>query len=150
MKWMFIGLCIVVVGLAVYLVLTQFGGGSKAVMADENVVAGLPDGEAREMASSKSEAFRGSVSTEAYFEMLGSLVSDSLRKGRLPVEPTMTERGSAVEKGSAVERVFGAQASDGDARPEPGMTEGGRRSGGGSASRSLSTEERGSSAKFRV
>ena len=145
MKWMFIGLCIVVVGLVVYLVLTQFGGGApKAVVDEESVVTALPDGEAREMASSKSEAFRGNVSTDAYFEMLSgqavpegeiSLVSDSLRKGRLPVEPAMTERGSAVEKGSAVERVFGSAPT-----AEPAASS--RRSGGGNASRSLSTEER--------
>ena len=150
MKWMFVGLCVAVVGLMVYLVLTQFGGGTKAV-SDGNVVTSLPDGEAREMASSKSEAFRGSVSTDAYFEMLGdarsgpgmteeeiSLVSDSLKASRAAVVAP------APSGGSAVERVFGA-ASDGDGRSGPGMTGGGRRSGGGGsagASRPMTSEER--------
>ena len=147
MKWMFVGLCAAVVGLMVYLVLTQFGGGSKAI-SDGNVVTSLPDGEAREMASSKSEAFRGSVSTDAYFEMLAgdvapeeeiSLVSDSLKASRPAVAAP------APAGGSAVERVFGAAPSDGDARSGPGITGSGRRSGGGGsagASRPMTSEER--------
>ena len=142
MVWMFAGLCIVVVGLAVYLVLTQFGGGSKAV-SDGNVVTSLPDGEAREMASSKSEAFRGSVSTDEYFEMLGalvvtdgediSLVSDSLKRAPVPVAAP------APAGGSAVERVFGPAPSS-----EPSASSAPRRSGGGSAgaSRPMTSEER--------
>ena len=133
MVWMFAGLCVVVVGLAVYLVLTQFGGGSKAAKADESVVAALPDGEVQEMASSKSEAFRGSVSTDEYFEMLGalevaegeniSLVSDSLKKAPAPVVA------SAPAGGSAVDRVFGPAPSS-----EPSVSSAPRRSGGGSSS----------------
>ena len=143
----------VVVGLAVYLVLTQFGGGSKAAKADESVVTALPDGEVQEMASSKSEAFRGSVSTDEYFEMLGdarsrpgmtedeiSLVSDSLKAKRLPVRPAMTE------KGSAVERVFGtgpgeARPEAGDVRSGPGMAHGSRTSDGGTR-RPMTMEEK--------
>ena len=145
MVWMFAGLCVVVVGLAVYLVLTQFGGGSPAV-SEGNVVTVLPDGEAQEMASSKSEAFRGAVSTDAYFEMLAgevapeeeiSLVSDSLRSPRtterLPVQPAMTE-------GSAVERVFGS-SSAGDGRSEPAMA-GGRHSRPDRESRPMTREEK--------
>ena len=139
MVWMFAGLCVVVVGLAVYLVLTQFGGGSKAV-SDGNVVTSLPDGEVREMASSKSEAFRGSVSTDEYFEMLGalevadcediSLVSDSLKRVPAP------EAAPAPAGGSAVDRVFGPAPSS-----EPSASSAPRRSGGG-ASRPMTSEER--------
>ena len=140
---MFAGLCVVVVGLAVYLVLTQFGGGSKAV-SDGNVVTSLPDGEAREMASSKSEAFRGSVSTDEYFEMLGalevadgediSLVSDSLKRAPVPVAAP------APAGGSAVDRVFGPAPSS-----EPSVSSAPRLSGGGGsagASRPMTSEER--------
>ena len=144
MVWMFAGLCVVVVGLAVYLVLTQFGGSGKAPAQDKSVVAALPDGEVQEMASSKSEAFRGSVSTDEYFEMLGamevaegediSLVSDSLKAKRLPVKPAMTESGSAVD------RVFGP-AQAGDTRPGPGVTQAPRISGGGT-SRPMTQEEK--------
>ena len=148
MKWMFVGLCVAVVGLMVYLALTQFGGGPKPV-SDGNVVTSLPDGEAREMASSKSEAFRGSVSTDAYFEMLSgevaaeeeiSLVSDSLKASRPPVAAPVPSGGSAVE------RVFGTAPSDGDARSGPGITGGGAYSGRHSRpdreSRPMTSEER--------
>ena len=58
MIWMFAALCVAVVGLMIYLILTQFGGSSKPTQ-EESVVATLPDGEVRQMAGSKSEAFRG-------------------------------------------------------------------------------------------
>ena len=54
-----------------YVFLTQFGSGSKAP-AEESVTATIPDGEAQKMSDSKSEAFRGRVSTEDYFAELGS------------------------------------------------------------------------------
>lgn len=144
MVWMFAGLCVVVVGLAVYLVLTQFGGSGKAPAQDKSVVAALPDGEVQEMASSKSEAFRGSVSTDEYFEMLGalevaegediSLVSDSLKRSPDPVAAP------APTGSSAVDRVFGPAPSS-----APSASSVPRRSGGGSssaASRPMTSEER--------
>ena len=118
MMWMFVGLCVAVVGLMVYLVMTQFGGGTSSPAA-ENVVQTLPDGEALQMAGSKSEAFRGTVSTDAYFDMLGSeempvdedvsLVSDSVHAAR-PVAAAPRPSGTAVEREigreSCRERVF--------------------------------------------
>lgn len=90
------------------------------------------------------KAFRGSVSTDAYFEMFSdrandgdeiSLVSDSLR-----LRPTMAA--PSVSSGSAessVERVFGVAPTSSEGAPV-------RRSSGtargGSASRTLSQEER--------
>ncbi|MBR1576816.1 MAG: conjugative transposon protein TraM [Bacteroidales bacterium] len=108
------------------------------------MLATIPDGEAQKMTGSKSEAFRGSVSTDAYFEMLSdraddgkeiSLVSDSLRSRPSAAVPP-TSSGSA---GSSVERVFGVAPSSSEDVPV-------RRSSGvargGSASRPLSQEER--------
>ena len=137
MIWMFAALCVAVVGLMIYLILTQFGGSSQPVQ-EESVVASLPDGEVQQMTGSKSEAFRGSISTDAYFDMLSgevpadedvSLVSDSL-KAKQPSAPT------PVPSGSAVERVFGAPDS-----PAPSETPK-RSSGGGSAARPMSSQER--------
>ena len=137
MIWMFAALCVAVVGLMIYLILTQFGGSSKPAQ-EESVVATLPDGEVRQMAGSKSEAFRGSISTDAYFDMLDaevsadedvSLVSDSL-KAKRPAAP------APAPSGSAVERVFGAPDS-------PAPSEAPRRSsGGGSSARPMSSQER--------
>ena len=139
MMWMFVGLCVAVVGLMVYLVMTQFGGGTSSPAA-ENVVQTLPDGEALQMAGSKSEAFRGTVSTDAYFDMLGSdvpvdedvsLVSDSVHAAR-PVAAAPRPSGTAVE------RVFGGPAP----ASAPAVTPAPRASGGGSASRPMTSEER--------
>ena len=130
MVWMFAGLCVVVVGLAVYLVLTQFGGGSPAV-SDGNVVTVLPDGEVQEMASSKSEAFRGSVSTDAYFEML---LPDSL-EARPAAAPVVEPTGS----GSAVERVFGLAPSSASSAPSAPVRSG---SASGGAARPMTREEK--------
>ena len=52
MIWMFAALCVAVVGLMIYLILTQFGGSPKPTQ-EESVVATLPDGEVRQMAGSK-------------------------------------------------------------------------------------------------
>ena len=69
LAWMFAALAIAVIGLMVYLVLTQFGGPKTPV--EETVTATIPDGEIQKMTASKSEAFRGTISTDAYFDMLG-------------------------------------------------------------------------------
>ena len=133
MMWLFAALCVAVIGLMVYLVLTQFGGGASSPAA-ENVVQTLPDGEVQQMAGSKSEAFRGSVSTDAYFEMLGdarsgpgmteediSLVSDSVHAAR-PVTAAPKPAGTAVE------RVFGGPAvSEAASTPAPRVSGGGAR-----------------------
>ena len=117
MIWMFAGLCVAVLGLMIYLMVTQFGGTN--VPNEDNVTATIPDGEIQKMTASKSEAFRGSISTDAYFDMLGkeaavddvdvSLVSDSLKTKR-------TAPVAVHPAGSAVERVFGTPS--GDSLPE--------------------------------
>ena len=140
MVWMFAALCVAVIGLMVYLVATQFGG-HKAQVQDTSIVPTLPDGEVQQMSGSKSEAFRGNISTDAYFDMLDadvpadedvSLVSDSLHAVK-PAAPA-----AAAPTGSAVERVFGAPAPETSA---PMATEPRRSSGGGTASRPMTRQE---------
>ena len=145
---MFIALAVTMVGLGVYVVLTQFGG-KDSPKQETSVTAPLPDGEVQRMTASKSEAFRGSVSTDAYFDMLGevqpgqeaedlSLVSDSVHAKRSPVRPAM------MESGTAVERVFGGPAEE--KRPELTVTNSGAssvtRSSGGGVSRPMTHEEK--------
>ena len=133
LAWMFAALAIAVIGLMVYLVLTQFGGPKTPV--EETVTATIPDGEIQKMTASKSEAFRGTISTDAYFEMLGeqpvdedeiSLVSDSLKT-------TKKSAPAPVPQESAVERVFGSAPSDAPSQPAPPAR---------SASRPMTREEK--------
>ena len=145
---MFIALAVAMIGLGVYMVLTQFGG-KDSPKQETSVTAPLPDGEVQRMTASKSEAFRGTVSTDAYFDMLGdvqpdqeeevSLVSDSLKAKRTPVRPTTMKSSE-----TPVERLFGKPAEE--RRPEPAVTNSGAssvtRSGGGGASRPMTQEEK--------
>ena len=133
MACMFAALAIAVIGLMVYLVLTQFGGPKTPV--EEAVTATIPDGEVQKMTASKSEAFRGNISTDAYFDMLGeqsvdddeiSLVSDSLKT-------TKKSTPAPVQQGSAVERVFGSAPPDAPSQPAPPAR---------SASRPMTREEK--------
>lgn len=140
MLYGYIGLCMLFVGAGVYYFASRRRPSEGP--ADKSVMATIPDGEAQKMTGSKSEAFRGSVSTDAYFEMLSdraddgkeiSLVSDSLRSGPSAAVTAPTAGGSSVE------RVFGVAPSSSEDVPV-------RRSSGvargGSASRPLSQEER--------
>lgn len=142
MLYGYIGLCVLFVGAGVYYFASRRRPSEGP--ADKSVMATIPDGEVQKMTGSKSEAFRGSVSTDAYFEMLSdraddgkeiSLVSDSLRS-RPPAAVPPTSSGSA---GSSVERVFGVAPSSSEEAPVR-HTSGVAR--GGSASRTLSQEER--------
>ena len=149
MLLMFIALAVAMIGLGVYMVLTQFGGEDNPKQ-ETSVTAPLPDGEVQRMTASKSEAFRGALSTDAYFDMLGdvqpdqeteevSLVSDSLKAKRSPVRPTTTNSSE-----TPVERLFGKPAEE--HRPEPSVTNSGAssisRSGGSGASRHMTQEEK--------
>ena len=69
---LFGAICVLVIGFLIFVFISQFGGGSKAP-AEESVTATIPDGEVQKMSDSKSEAFRGRVSTEDYFAELGML-----------------------------------------------------------------------------
>lgn len=142
MLYGYIGLCMLFVGAGVYYFASQRRHSEGP--ADKSVLATIPDGEAQKMTGSKSEAFRGSVSTDAYFEMLSdraddgkeiSLVSDSLRSRPSATAPSVSS-GSA---GSSVERVFGVAPSSSEDVPVRHTSWAAR---GGSASRPLSQEER--------
>lgn len=142
MLYGYIGLCVLFVGAGVYYFASQRRPSEGPV--DKSVLATIPDGEAQKMTGSKSEAFRGSVSTDAYFEMLSdraddgkeiSLVSDSLHSRPSAAVPP-TSSGSA---GSSVERVFGVAPSSSEEAPVRRSSGAAR---GGSASRPLSQEER--------
>ena len=139
--WGFVALVVVVVGLVVFALVTQFrpSGGEQAERA--SVEVGIPDGVAQEIADRKSEAFRGKVSTEEYFDNLGqasgeadediTLVSSSAKEYAQVAAPAPT----AGSEG-ATERVFGPAPSVPAAAP--------RRSSGGGAlsSRPMSTDEK--------
>ncbi|MBP3257901.1 MAG: conjugative transposon protein TraM [Bacteroidales bacterium] len=136
--WGFVALVVVVVGLVVFALVTQFrpSGGEKAERA--SVEVGIPDGVAQEIADRKSEAFRGKVSTEEYFDGLGhkagaadediSLVSSA------PEAPRASSSAAVSGSEGAAERVFGPAPSAPAAAP--------RRSSGGVASRPMSTDEK--------
>jgi len=136
--WGFVALVVVVVGLVVFALVTQFrpSGGEQAERA--SVEVGIPDGVAQEIADRKSEAFRGKVSTEEYFDGLGhkagaadediSLVSNAPEVTRASSSAT-----ASVSEGAA-ERVFGPAPSAPAAAP--------RRSSSGAASRPMSTDEK--------
>lgn len=137
--WGFVALVVVVVGLVVFALVTQFrpSGGEQAERA--SVEVGIPDGVAQEIADRKSEAFRGKVSTEEYFDGLGhkagaadediSLVSNA------PEAPRASSSAAASGSEGAAERVFGPAPSAPAAAPR-------RSSGGGAASRPMSTDEK--------
>lgn len=145
MAWLFGAFCVLVIGLMVYVFLTQFGGGSKAP-AEESVTATIPDGEAQKMSDSKSEAFRGRVSTEDYFAELGMLTDEEeislvSSEGKPATQtgsaPAMTQEQSDE---AAVARTFGTP-------PPPSSSSSSttsRRSsgGGGSTSRTMTEQER--------
>ena len=146
MKAIFFSLIALVLGAVAYWLIPQLVG-NKSLEEETSVTAPLPDGEVQKMTASKSEAFRGSVSTDAYFDMLGdvqpteedayiSLVSDSLKAAR---PATAAQKPS----GTAVERVFGGPAEEN--RPAPAAKAsagGGRHSQPGQASRPMTQEEK--------
>lgn len=140
MLYGYIGLCVLFVGAGVYYFASRRRPSEGP--ADKSVMATIPDGEAQKMTGSKSEAFRGSVSTDAYFEMLSDRVDDG--KEISLVSDTLRSRPSAAVTaptagGSSVERVFGVVPSSSEQTPVK-HTSGAAR--GGSASRPLSQEER--------
>jgi len=113
--------------------------------ADEGVTQTITDGIAQEMADSKSDAYRGRVSTEEYFAELGKLTdgedislvsSDGKPASQATSAPAMTQEQSDE---AAVARTFGTpppSSSSSSAAPSR------RSSGGGSASRQMTEQER--------
>lgn len=142
---LFGAICVLVIGFLIFVFISQFGGGSKAP-AEESVTATIPDGEVQKMSDSKSEAFRGRVSTEDYFAELGmlsdeeeiSLVSSEGRPAaQAGTAPTMTQEQSDE---AAVARTFGTPpSSSASSSAAPSRRSSG---GGGSASRPMTEQER--------
>ena len=145
MKVAFFSLIALVLGAVAYWLIPQLVG-NKSPEEETSVTAPLPDGEVQKMTASKSEAFRGTVSTDAYFDMLGdvqptegdadiSLVSDSLKTAR---------PAAAAQKpsGTAVERVFGGPEEESRPAAAKASAGGVRHSQPGQASRPMTQEER--------
>ena len=55
---------------------TSENSGKGGNPSESSVTATLPDGEVQRMTDSKSEAFRGRVSTDDYFDQLGARQAD--------------------------------------------------------------------------
>ena len=140
-----IAIGVLLFGGIVWFLASEFGG-KKDPAQERSVTATIPDGEVQKMSESKSEAFRGSVSTDAYFEQLGqrmqadediSLVSSS---GGVPASGGAAAPGRDDDSGeAAVARTFGTPpASTVPAASAPAR----RSSGEGSASRPMTRQER--------
>ena len=132
-----VALGVLLFGGLVWFLATEFGGKTEPVQ-EKSVTATIPDGEVQKMSDSKSEAFRGSVSTDAYFEQLGqkmkadediSLVSSTDSEVQKPVA-------AQEPAGAPVERVFGPAPQT---APAPVRRSSG---GGGPSSRTMTQQER--------
>ena len=135
-----IALAVLLVGALVWMVLS----GKKPATEETQVTATIPDGEAQKMSDSKSEAFRGSVSTDAYFEMLAGREADediSLVSSSDTPTPAAGGAAPAASSGeSSVDRVFGAPPAS---TSTPASTSSAHRSsGGGGSSRPMTSDER--------
>ncbi|MBE6253083.1 MAG: conjugative transposon protein TraM [Bacteroidales bacterium] len=132
-----VALGVLLFGGLVWFLATEFGGKTEPVQ-EKSVTATIPDGEVQKMSDSKSEAFRGSVSTDAYFEQLGqkmkadediSLVSSTDSEVLKPVA-------AQEPAGAPVERVFGPAPQT---APAPVRRSSG---GNGPSSRTMTQQER--------
>ena len=142
---LFIVLAVLVVGLVVVMLVSSFKSPGDGTSEKASISATLPDGEIQEMEGRKSIAFRGSVSTDDYFDQLGAASADD---GDISLVSTEGDArsGSGMTSGrqessgeDAVARTFGAPpASSAAHTPAPAR----RSSGGGSSARSMTSEER--------
>lgn len=132
-----VALGVLLFGGLVWFLASEFGG-KKEPAKEKSVTATIPDGEVQKMSDSKSEAFRGSVSTDAYFEQLGqkmkadediSLVSSTDSEAPKPVA-------AQEPAGAPVERVFGPAPQT---APAPVRRSSG---GNGPSSRTMTQQER--------
>ena len=110
--------------------------------ADESVTQTINDGVAQEMADSKSDAYRGLISTDDYFDQLGARMADEEDISLVSKEPSSgTVFGGAASNATdsddaRVSRVFGEPPTSSSSEP--------RRSsgGGGSSSQPMTQQER--------
>jgi len=138
---LFIVLAVLVVGLVVVMFISSFGGMAPEASEKNSISTSIPDGEVQEMEGRKSVAFRGSISTDAYFEQLSGASADG-DISLISEEPKAQTAMPAQQANSgedAVARTFGTHpaTSQGHA-PAPAR----RSSGGSSASRPMTEQER--------
>ena len=138
---LFVVLAVLVVGLVVVMFISSFGGKAPEASEKNSISTSIPDGEVQEMEGRKSVAFRGSISTDAYFEQLSGASADG-DISLISEEPKAQTAMPAQQANSgedAVARTFGTPpaTSQGHA-PAPAR----RSSGGSSASRPMTEQER--------
>lgn len=138
---LFVVLAVLVVGLVVVMFISSFGGKAPDASEKNSISTSIPDGEVQEMEGRKSVAFRGSISTDAYFEQLSGASADG-DISLISEEPKAQTAMPAQQANSgedAVARTFGTPpaTSQGHA-PAPAR----RSSSGSSASRPMTEQER--------
>ena len=135
----------------VLMLLPMFKRGGAPTSEDVGSVAvTLPDAEVKQMADSKSEAMRGAVTLDKYFDELKPEGADSeVDMSLVSTDPSSAATAPAAAPSSpsstAVDRVFGPAPSPSSASPEvfsPSSPSSRPRGGGSSASRSRTEEER--------
>ena len=125
-------------------------GDSPASEAGSSVAVTLPDAEVKQMADSKSEAMRGAVTLDKYFDELKPEGADSEEDMSLVSTDSSSPAAAPAAapsspSGTAVDRVFGPAPSPSSASPEvfsPSSPISRPRRGGSSASRPRTEEER--------
>jgi hypothetical protein len=139
-----IALGVLLVGTMVWFFVSE-NSGKAGNGTEKSVTATLPDGEVQRMTDSKSEAFRGRVSTDDYFDQLGARQADDedislvSEEGDSRSKPGMTTVPQESSGEAAVARTFGGPPpSSAPAAATPSC----RSSGGGSASRPMTEQER--------
>ena len=111
------------------------------VNPNDAVTQTLDDGIAQEMADSKSDAYRGRVSTDEYFEMLGARGDEDI--SLVSSEDETTDRvdadapAPAASGSGSVSRVFGEPSA-----PAPAPATRRSSGGGGGSSRPMTSDER--------
>ena len=148
--WLFGGLCVMFAVGIVLMLLPMFKRGGAPTSEDVGSVAvTLPDAEVKQMADSKSEAMRGAVTLDKYFDELKPEGADSEEDMSLVSTDSSSPAAAPAAapsspSGTAVDRVFGPAPSP-SASPEafsPSSPSSRPRGGGSSASRPRTEEER--------
>ena len=149
--WLFGGLCVMFAVGIVLMLLPMFKRGGAPTSEDVGSVAvTLPDAEVKQMADSKSEAMRGAVTLDKYFDELKPEGADSEEDMSLVSTDSSSPAAAhaaapSSPSGTAVDRVFGPAPSPSSASPEvfsPSSPISRPRGGGSSASRPRTEEER--------
>ena len=140
---LFIVLAVLVVGLVVIMLISSFGGKAPEASEKNSISTSIPDGEVQEMEGRKSVAFRGSISTDAYFEQLSGASADG-DISLISEEPKAQTAMPAQQANSgedAVARTFGTPPATAQAQAHAPAS-GRRSSGGSSVSRPMTEQER--------